>query len=71
MRPRVGFDGSCAGCSTPASTPGSRYGNDLTALMWAAGHEDGVGPLPRSASSICCSRAAQRSTPPTIAAAPR
>ena len=22
--------------------PGA-YGNDLTALMWAAGHEDGVG----------------------------
>jgi ankyrin repeat protein len=22
----------------------ARYGNDLTALMWAAGHEDGVGP---------------------------
>jgi uncharacterized protein len=21
-----------------------RYGNDLTALMWAAGHEEGVGP---------------------------
>jgi ankyrin repeat protein len=23
--------------------PKARYGNDLTALMWAAGHEDGVG----------------------------
>ncbi len=23
--------------------PRARYGNDLTALMWAAGHEDGVG----------------------------
>jgi uncharacterized protein len=23
--------------------PQARYGNDLTALMWAAGHEDGVG----------------------------
>jgi uncharacterized protein len=22
----------------------ARYGNDLTALMWAAGHDDGVGP---------------------------
>jgi len=27
-----------AGADTKA-----RYGNDLTALMWAAGHEDGVG----------------------------
>ncbi len=27
----------------PASTPMLRYGNRLTALMWAAGHEDGVG----------------------------
>jgi len=27
-----------------------RYGNDLTALMWAAGHEDGVGV--RAAESV-------------------
>ena len=26
----------------PASTR-ERYGNDLTALMWAAGHDEGVG----------------------------
>ena len=38
-----GFDDIVAGCSTPASTRGERYGNDLTALMWAAGHDEGVG----------------------------
>ena len=27
----------------PGSMPRARDGNDLTALMWAAGHEDGVG----------------------------
>ena len=27
----------------PASTQRRRYGHGLTALMWAAGHEDGVG----------------------------
>ena len=48
-----------------------RDGNDLTALMWAAGHEDGVGAGAASASSIFSSRVAHRSTPPTTAAARR
>ncbi len=43
MRPRAASTISCSGSSTPASTPRARYGNDLTALMWAAGHDDGVG----------------------------
>jgi ankyrin repeat protein len=34
---------SSAACSTGVSTPKRHYGSGLTALMWAAGYEDGVG----------------------------
>ena len=47
-------------------------GNELTPLTWAAGHNEKVLARQRSSvSSIFCSRAAPRSTPLTIAAAPR
>ena len=42
MPPDAGSRSSCAACSRPASTRRA-YGNDLTALMWAAGSEEGVG----------------------------
>ena len=38
-----GFPPSCASFSTMASTSTPRYGNDLTALMWAAGYSAEAG----------------------------
>jgi uncharacterized protein len=38
-----GFDGIVARLLDAGIDARQRYGNDLTALMWAAGHEDGVG----------------------------
>ena len=39
-----GFDDIVRRLLEAGVDPRARYGNDLTALMWAAGHEDGVGP---------------------------
>ena len=38
-----GFDDIVKRLIESGVDPRARYGNDLTALMWAAGHEDGVG----------------------------
>ena len=62
----------CASCSTMASTSTRRYGNDLTALMWAAGYSDeaGVQGRGRGHEIAARSRRAYRRCR-TIAAAPR
>jgi uncharacterized protein len=39
-----GFAGLVSRLLDAGVDPGFRYGHDLTALMWAAGHEEGVGP---------------------------
>ena len=52
-----------------ASTPDARYGNDLTALMWAAGHDEGVGAAAverchrSSARARCVARRRRQSRP--------
>ena len=47
------------------------YGNDLTALMWAAGHEDGVGAGAALEVVALLLDAGAPIDPRTIAAAPR
>ena len=43
MRPRAASPTSSADCLDAGIRADASYGNDLTALMWASGHDEGVG----------------------------